>query len=493
MPASQRGLPQPWEQEERSTSRPGETAQTPRPRRRLPQPWLEEPPEPPGPPASPGPTPAEQARWALDVLGTFAVPTLAGAVASGLGAGLPAVLRWLVPFAVRLGTAGGWEAAMGRDPLRGVGIQALTESLTPAVAVQQRLLGRGVRALAPEAERHVAERAARLAAIQRMSPHLTRALEDEARSVVPWWSRLSLREILLEPTGREVLSEHFGTALRQAARELDGTLVPIQPELGARLTRTAVVRFADGSLTEVPWAALRTLPPGAREVLMDAGEAVRRVHTLPESLRYRALRELDVALEGVGGPATAEWQEARRIFREGTRFLDYFSQPHVPMSARAEFVGQVDPELLARRLEQRPPTAIVGAPEAARAAARVRRELEAAYREYLQSLPEAERRLMAGRTWQQAEAFERQQLARAQEALDLIRRGKLPPREGRGAYLWVHVPGTPMGLHVGRFYTSGVPRTRAEYLWAQAPPTVLGPAVREVIPGGPLWQTITGE
>jgi hypothetical protein len=167
------------------------------------------------------------------------------------------------------------------------------------------------------------------------------------------------------------------------------------------------------------------------------------------------------------------------------------------MSARTEFVGQVDPELLAKRLEQRPPTAIVGAPEAARAAARVRRELEAAYREYLQSLPESERRLMAGRTWQQAEALERQRLARAQEALELIRRGKLPPREGPGARLWVHIPGTPMGLHVGHIYTSGVPRTPFEYLWAQSFPTVLGPLAKELYPKlrglGEKWPTGTGE
>jgi hypothetical protein len=185
-------------------------------------------------------------------------------------------------------------------------------------------------------------------------------------------------------------------------------------------------------------------------VAVDAADAVRGLNRLPADERYLVLRQLDRTIGDL--PELAALREARDQFREGVRFLNY---------------------LWSRT--PRAPAKLAGAPRAAEAVEELQRlygtgPLAVHPKPWERVAAEAQQRARALQT-----RLERERQALAQH-LDELRRGQLPmPTAGPSA--WVHGRGLPLGFHLGRFYTSGIPRTRAEWLWAQAAPTAMGPAL----------------
>jgi hypothetical protein len=465
--------------------------------------------------------------WWLDLLGGLGAVAVGGGLGAaplfGMRAAAPWAARWLLPAIGRIGGAAAWEGMTGRDPLIGGAIQALTEPLAAPVALVQRAGPLGTRAAAraereaaraaiPEAERaareaqraireeatrevgRVAERAretrARLTEQLReagvTAEDILRNIGERARRAISWWGEElpegveAGRAILTTPKGREILSRRYGEVLREAADALKGRPVALPGDVAKVVAKDALLIDAQGRAVRVPIGTLWGQPRAAEMITVDAADAVRGLSRLPADQRYVVLRHLDRAIGDL--PELAALQEARRTFREGVRLLDFL------WSA-----------------SRRAPEKLVGAPSAAEAIEALQRQYgvgplavqpkpwervsaqaqqqELAARRALEKLPErtqAEVRELAKRYAKQLA----EQRAEAEAQLEALRQGRLPAgrlphQREAGTSIYVHLPGLPVGVHVGKLYTRGLPRTEGEWLWAQGAPTVLGPVLTE--------------
>jgi hypothetical protein len=308
---------------------------------------------------------------------------------------------------------------------------------------------------------------------------------EHARRAISWWGEElpqgaeAGRAILTTPKPREILSRRYGEVLQEAVDALKGRPVDLPGPVAKAVAKEALLIDAQGRAVRVPIDLLPWGRPRAAEMItVDAADAVRGLSRLPADQRYVVLRHLDRALGDL--PQLAALREARETFREGARFLDSL----LSLSRRApeKLVGAPRAAEAMEALQRRygvGPLAVHPKPWERVAAQAQQQELAA--RRALEKLPERTRAEVRELAQRYAKKLAEQR-AETEAQLEALRQGRLPAgrlphQREAGTSIYVHLPGLPVGVHVGKLYTRGLPRTEGEWLWAQGAPTVLGPVL----------------